>query len=215
MIHKGRRKLSAVTETRTLPVFPLRRVLVPGEALVLHIFEPRYQNMIAGLVDDRFGLVLIRDGSEVGGGADYHDVGTVARIVQRRKLEDGRMLLAMVGEQRFEVVDRLPEEPFPEAQVALLTEHDGPSESGIEGLVGEVGGELRRYLVVSAEAGEGADVLFEMSRDPVEASYQVASLLRLVSPERQELLEQPTAEDRLRRELTLLRRETDLLERTM
>jgi len=190
-------------------------VLVPGEALVLHIFEPRYQNMIAGLVDDRFGLVLIRDGSEVGGGADYHDVGTVARIVQRRKLEDGRMLLAMVGEQRFEVVDRLPEEPFPEAQVALLTEHDGPSESRMEGLVGEVGRELRRYLAVSAEAGEGADVLFEMSLDPVEASYQVASLLRLVSPERQELLEQPTVEDRLRRELTLLRRETDPLERTM
>jgi Lon protease-like protein len=204
-----------VNKTRTLPVFPLRRVLVPGEALVLHIFEPRYRNMIAGLVDDRFGLVLIRDGAEVGGGADYHDVGTVARIMERRELEDGRMLLAMVGEQRFEVVDRLPEEPFPEAKVALLMENDGPSESGLEGLVDEVGNALRRYLVVSAEAGEGGDVLFEMSRDPVEASYQVASLLRLVSPERQELLEQPTAEDRLARELTLLRREADLLERTM
>jgi Lon protease-like protein len=113
------------------------------------------------------------------------------------------------------VVDRLPEEPFPEAEVALLAEHDGPSESGIEALVDEVGNALRRYLAVSAEAGEGGDVLFEMSRDPVEASYQVASLLRLVSPERQELLEQPTAEDRLARELTLLRREADLLERTM
>lgn len=197
--------------TRTLPIFPLQRVAVPGEAMVLHVFEPRYRNMIAGLTDDRFGLVLIRRGSELGGGAKYHDVGVVARIIDRRDLDDGRILLAMLGEQRFEVVDRLPEDPYPAAEVVLL---DESSESDTE-LLADVAAALRRYLAVSAEAGEGGDVMFELSTDPAAASYQVASILRLVAPERQELLELPSAQDRLRKESTLIRRETDLLERTM
>jgi len=200
-----------VIDSRTLPIFPLQRVAVPGEAMVIHVFEPRYHSMIAGLEDDRFGLVLIRSGSELGGGAKYHDVGVVARIVDRRALDDGRMLLALLAEQRFEVVDRLPEDPYPAAQVVLL---DESSESDAE-LLGEVATSLRRYLAVSAEAGQGGDVMFELSADPTAASYQVASILRLVAPERQELLELPSAHDRLRRESMLIRRETELLERTM
>lgn len=200
-----------MTDSRTLAIFPLQRVAVPGEALVLHVFEPRYRDMVSNLTDDRFGLVLIRRGSETGGRADYHDVGVVARIMERRNLDDGRILLAMLGEQRFEVVDRLPEDPYPEAEVLLL---DDVPDSDDE-LLGDVATALRRYLVVSAEAGEGGDVMFDLSTDPVQASYQVASLLRLVAPERQELLELPSAYERLRKELTLIRRETDLLERTM
>lgn len=179
--------------------------------MVIHIFEPRYRSMIAGLKDDRFGLVLIRDGSEQGGGASYHDVGVVVRIVDRRDLDDGRMLLALLGEQRFEVIDRLPEDPYPAAHVVLLDE----SSDSDEEVLAEVAKSLRRYLAVSAEAGEGGDVMFELSSDPTAASYQVASILRLVAPERQELLELPSAHDRLRRESMLIRRETELLERTM
>lgn len=200
-----------MTDSRTLAIFPLQRVAVPGEALVLHVFEPRYRDMVSDLTDDRFGLVLIRRGSETGGGADYHDVGVVARIMERRNLDDGRILLAMLGEQRFEVVDRLPEDPYPEAEVLLLDDVPDLDEE----LLADVATALRRYLAVSAEAGEGGDVMFDLSTDPVQASYQVASLLRLVAPERQELLELPSAYERLRKELTLIRRETDLLERTM
>jgi len=108
-------------------------------------------------------------------------------------------------------VDRLPEDPYPAAQVVLL---DESSESDAE-LLGEVATSLRRYLAVSAEAGQGGDVMFELSADPTAASYQVASILRLVAPERQELLELPSTQDRLRRESMLIRRETELLERTM
>lgn len=80
-------------------------------------------------------------------------------------------------------------------------------------MLDDVRSALKRYLVVSAEAGEGGDIHFELSADPVAASYQVASLMRLVHPERQELLELPTAETRLDRERRLLVREVDLLER--
>lgn len=195
-----------------LPVFPLQRVLFPGELAFVHVFEKRYRTMLDDLVDDRFGIVLIRDGSEVGSGATYHDVGTVARIAESRTTEDGHCVLAMVGEQRFEVLDRLAEDPYPSALVGLL---DDASDEECSDLLESVKLRLRRYTVVSAESGLGGDVLFEPSSDPATASYQVASLLRLLSPERQDLLELPTARSRLEREANLLEREVDLLERVM
>jgi hypothetical protein len=73
---------------------------------------------------------------------------------------------------------------------------------------------FRRYLAVSAECGQGGTVYVEVADDPAAASYQVASTMRLSSPERQELLEMATS-DRLERELALLSREIDLLERIM
>jgi len=180
--------------------------------MLLHVFEKRYMTMLDDLVDDRFGVVLIREGVEIGSGASYHDIGTVARIAESRQTEDGRRLLATVGEQRFAVVDRLPDDPYPTATVDLLDE--GPVD-GCEALLVAVGRALRRYLVVSAESGHGGDVHFELSPDPAAASYQVASLLRLSSPERQDLLELPTARRRLEREERLLQREVELLERVM
>lgn len=192
-----------------LPLFPLRRVLVPGEAAMLHVFEPRYREMFATLDDDRFGIVLIKSGPEVGESVDVHRVGTVAEVIERRDLDDGRIVLAAVGRHRFEIVDRLPDAPYPSATVVFLGEGDEPSGN----LVDDVRASLRRYMVVSAEAGEGGDVHIDISSNPVQASYQVASAVRLAHPERQELLELPTAADRLERERRMLEREVDLLER--
>ena len=65
-------------------MFPLGKVLVPGEVLPLHVFEPRYRQLVVDLLaaDDRppeFGVVLIERGWEVGGGDARTDIGTVAR----------------------------------------------------------------------------------------------------------------------------------------
>lgn len=155
---------------------------------------------------DGFGVALIRAGDEVGGGADYHDVGTLVRILDRRVLDDGRVLLALQGVKRFSIVERLPEDPYPEAVVLFLND----DVAGLTDVAAEAAALLRRYLVVSAESGRGGDVTFVPSTNPAVLSFQVASLVRLTSPERQDLLELPLAE-RLRREVLLLRRETELL----
>ena len=88
-----------------LPLFPLNCVLFPNELLPLHIFEERYKAMINNCLDGvpEFGVVLIKSGSEVGGQADPHLVGTVARIRQTQGLDDGRMMIVVVGKQRFHV----------------------------------------------------------------------------------------------------------------
>ena len=96
-----------------LPMFPLGTVLLPGMVLPLHVFEPRYRQLVqdceAG--DGEFGVVLIERGSEVGGGDVRTDVGTVAKIVQSQSLPDGRYLLATVGARRLRVERWLDDDP--------------------------------------------------------------------------------------------------------
>ncbi len=89
-----------------IPLFPLGSVLFPGAALPLHIFEPRYKLMIAGCIEREqpFGVVLIRDGSEVGSSAVPHEVGTTASITRVEHLSDGRLNIIAIGQQRFRIL---------------------------------------------------------------------------------------------------------------
>lgn len=85
-----------------VPLFPLRTVLYPGGPLPLRIFEPRYLDMISSCLkdDSRFGVLLIRDGDEVGPSTTY-EVGTLARIIDWYQGSDGLLGITAVGEQRF------------------------------------------------------------------------------------------------------------------
>ena len=104
-----------------LPMFPLGAVLLPGEVLPLHVFEPRYralvQDCLAAPDGPRFGVVLIARGHEVGGGDERHDVGVVARIVRHEAAADGRSALLCAGEERIRVREWLPDDPYPRADV--------------------------------------------------------------------------------------------------
>ena len=83
-----------------LPLFPLNTVLLPGGPLTLQVFEARYVDMVARCLrgDNRFGVVAIREGREVGAATPY-DVGTTAEIVDWRR-DDGSGLLMIVAEGR-------------------------------------------------------------------------------------------------------------------
>jgi len=86
------------------PLFPLRTVLYPGGPLPLRIFERRYLDMISRCLknEERFGVVLIRDGSEVGP-AEIFDVGTFATITDWYQGSDGLLGITATGEERFRV----------------------------------------------------------------------------------------------------------------
>src|SRR4051794_30925127 len=83
-------------ESRRIPLFPLGTVLFPGMPLPLHVFEPRYQELVRGCLegDRTFGGCLIRSGQEVGGPADPYPVGTTCEILQVDRLDGGRLRLA-------------------------------------------------------------------------------------------------------------------------
>jgi Lon protease-like protein len=91
----------------SIALFPLNVVLFPEGRLPLRIFETRYIDMVRSCMrgNINFGVVLIRDGSEVGP-ADTFDVGTIAKIVDFHQLSDGFLGLSCVGEQRFRILRR-------------------------------------------------------------------------------------------------------------
>ncbi len=94
-----------------IPLFPLHAVLAPGIALPLHVFEDRYRVMVQRCLDTSspFGVVLIRDGSEVAprDGASQElaiaGVGTFAEIREANRHADGRWSVLAVGTGRFRI----------------------------------------------------------------------------------------------------------------
>ena len=101
---------AAATATREVlqetPVFALNTVLYPGGPLPLRIFEPRYMDMVSDRLrrDAPFIVNLIRSGPEVGGGATTHSVGTLARIVDWNRQDDGLLGIVVLGGRRARVL---------------------------------------------------------------------------------------------------------------
>ncbi len=89
-----------------LPLFPLNTVLFPGGVLPLRIFEPRYLNMVSECMkaDHGFGVVAIQEGGETGMAASFQKIGTLARIADFDRLEDGLLGITCQGEQRLQVM---------------------------------------------------------------------------------------------------------------
>ncbi|MEX1218502.1 MAG: LON peptidase substrate-binding domain-containing protein [Acidimicrobiales bacterium] len=100
---------------RVLPLFPLGSVALPGVGMPLHIFEPRYRALVmTALMADRFfASVLIERGSEVGGGDQRANVGTLLRIAHAEETSDGRWMVVAHGVERIRVLQWMPDDPFP------------------------------------------------------------------------------------------------------
>jgi uncharacterized protein len=202
-------------KTEVLPLFPLGTVLVPGMQLSLHVFEPRYRQLVADLLSaegpgaPEFGVVALRQGWEVGELGDVHTIGTSARVTDVLPHADGRCELAAVGEDRFviESVDT-GSKPYLVGAVRRLTESDG-------GLRPELAGSVRRALethlrtlaALNADLAEAA----ELGADARTLSYAVATLPSLPLADRQALLGAPDTAARLVAARAVLRRETELL----
>jgi uncharacterized protein len=105
---------------RTLRLFLLNTVLLPGMDLPLNVFEARYRRLISECLESNepFGVALIRDGYEVGDdSADAYPVGCTARIENATPTGGGRLMIASRGEQRFRILEMLRDQPYPSATV--------------------------------------------------------------------------------------------------
>jgi uncharacterized protein len=146
-----------------LPLFPLHTVLCPGVALPLHIFEERYRAMVARCLDEGrpFGVVLIRDGREVGGGpTSIATVGTIAEIREAGKFSDGRYELLVVGANRFRIESvTVGREPYLLGDVEEIDDVVGDPDAA-RALTDRVTQRFVRYLALVQPAdGEDADEL--------------------------------------------------------
>jgi len=160
-----------------MPMFPLGTVLLPGVVLPLHVFEPRYQQLVRDCVDateHEFGVVLIDRGSEVGGGDTRSDVGVVATMLQVAALQGGRFAVVTVGTRRFRVTSWLPDDPYPRADVVEWP--DGPVEVSTERLEATAG-RARRCAGLAVEMGDRSSVPEgELTGEPSADSFLLAAI---------------------------------------
>ena len=147
-----------------IPLFPLHTVLCPGIVLPLHIFEDRYRAMTRRCLDtgEPFGVVLIRDGREIGTArmATLAGVGVFAEIRQAGRYPDGRfdLLAAATGRFAIELVDAQTE-PYLLAEVTPLDDEVG-DEPRAERLAAAAIRRFVRYLdLMRARDGETTEVL--------------------------------------------------------
>lgn len=139
-------------------MFPLSTVLLPGELLPLHVFEPRYRMMMAHCLEHEphvFGVVLIARGSEVGGGDVRTDVGTLARIEALSRSEDGRYAVLVRGTERFRVRRWMADDPYPMAVVDLI---DDAAPRGDTTGTTDAGAAVRRVEALLSELGQAPAV---------------------------------------------------------
>ena len=171
-------------------MLPLGTVLLPSAVMPLHLFEDRYRRMIVDVLatDREFGVVLIRRGSEVGGGDQRCDVGTRARVLEAREAPDGRWAVTVVGLQRIRVDLWLPDDPHPVADVSPMPDRPGPGVP--EPAYRLLESRLRRLLALLSELGDPVPAAtFDLADDPALGTLQMAALGPFTSYDRQRLLE--------------------------
>ncbi len=116
---------------RRFPIFPLPNVVLFPEVLQpLHIFEPRYRRMTEDALEgDRvIGMVLLREEAEPSTPPAVFPVGCTGRIVRSERLDDGRFLILLQGEQRFRLESEEKSDlPYRVANARLLDDSDPDS----------------------------------------------------------------------------------------
>lgn len=177
-----------------LPLFPLNTVLFPGGYLSLRIFETRYLDMVcACLKDDMpFGVCLIREGSEVGQPAEPYAIGTLARIVDWDRRNDGLLGITAQGQARFRIIRREV------TTNRLLMGHVSPLSEPPAMPITDTHGELKRLLAqILKELGSP----YPFQESDLDNAQWVASRLSEVLPipliDKQRLLEMDAPLDRL------------------
>ncbi|HSC25679.1 MAG TPA: LON peptidase substrate-binding domain-containing protein [Vicinamibacterales bacterium] len=177
----------------TIPLFPLpNAVLFPHVFLPLHIFEPRYREMVGdALGGDRIiGMVLLRPGWE----ADYdgrpaiYPIGCAGLITRAERLSDGRYNIILQGLEKFRVLDEDADRSYRIARV------EGINEAATNAERDAMRGARRRLeaLLVPQPEGRGAEPRVPPSMPDEDLVNALAQYLELEPVEKQALLERET-----------------------
>ena len=182
-------------------LFPLNLVLVPGEQAPLHIFEPRYRELIGECLDfgNEFGLVLEDD-------EGMRDVGVSCAVVEViDRFPDGRLNVVVEAHERFQLVGahRGPRRTAPARSRSSRTRPTRPSEDEIEEC-------LAAYARVVAAAEAELD---DLDLDADSIAYQIASRVDFGTEIKQGLLELRSERERVLRLAPMLNQAAEAVER--
>jgi Lon protease-like protein len=194
--------------SRRLRLFPLNSVLFPGAVLNLHIFEPRYKQMINECLEsgEGFGVALIADGSEAGDpNVQPHDIGSIAEIIDVQPLPYCRYYISTVGSNRFRIREVISRDPYLIADVDLIEEDDAHRDREIDDLLQSVRNLFADYVHMLVEfSGQESDV--DLPDDPERTSFLIGDMLQVAERVKQRLLEAESTKTRLQAEVDFLER---------
>jgi len=181
-----------------LPLFPLPLVLFPSAPLPLHIFEPRYRQMLNDCVaaDSRFGIVY-RPENMAESELEVGRVGCVAEVDDTHALPDGRSNIVVHGVRRFEL-ERFVVTPTP-YQVAEVADYDDvPEDADALAPVAKRARELFDRVGRAARTlSDDHDPLPPLPEEPDALSFGIAALIDMDAARRQDLLVSQLASERL------------------
>jgi ATP-dependent Lon protease len=170
-------------------LFPLELVLVPTERVPLHIFEPRYKELLGECIerDEEFGILLVKDSG------DIYRVGTRAAVTEvLQVLPDGRMHVVVEGHERFRVLEVDHDRSFDTGVVEELVDDDDPPDEDALERVLETFKRLQETVGAPGNAPDPASPSFD---------FEIVARVDFSTRSKQELLE-----------LTSQRRRVDRLE---
>ena len=196
-----------------LPLFPLNLVLFPGMVLPLHIFEPRYRQMIADCQEQErpFGVVLVKPESQPLQEEPY-PVGTMAEIRDLNRLEDGRFLLTAVGLQRFRILSQHRQKPYLSGIVETFEDVAEPADS-LMASAKQAQSLFSTYLEMLLKAANETEhnISSYLPNSPEALSHFIAYFLDIQDEQKQHWLELTSTTQRLQEEITILRREVPFM----
>ncbi len=169
-----------------LPLFPLEIVVFPGAPLPLHIFEPRYKEMIGECLSQNraFGMVRAKENA-------LSAIGCSARILTViKKYEDGRMDISAEGAQRFEIIQLSQERSFLQAEVAFFDDEPSTVSKSAAETVIQLHEQLFSVIGQPVEVEQDAAYLsFRLAQDlPVDLDFKQTLLEIKSEAERIEIL---------------------------
>ena len=181
-------------------LFPLGLVLLPSEQVPLHIFEPRYRELIAECLDAErpFGLVFADDDG-------LRRVGTLASVVEvTDRFEDGRLNVVVEGGERFRLVELTAGRSFHTGTIEPLGDlADPPAPEDLERAVTV----FARLVELTGTEVAAPDVEGEQPSFAIASRFELAPELKL------ELLEQTSERERLVRLCEILESAAESVER--
>jgi len=180
-------------------LFPLELVLVPTERVPLHIFEPRYKELLGECIerDEEFGIVLVKESG------DLYRIGTRAAVVEvLQVLPDGRMHVVVEGRERFHVLEVDHDRSFDTGIVEPVVDADDPA--GAEAL-DRVLQTFKRLQETVGAPGNPPDP------DSPSFDFEVVARVDFSTRSKQELLELTSPRKRVARLSVMLERAVDAL----
>jgi len=186
----------------SLPLFPLKTVLVPGASLALRVFEPRYLDLVreCGRNGSTFGVCLLLDGEEAGIAASTAAVGTEAAIEDFGTGDDGLLALHVRGRRRFQA--RRTRVRDNGLVVATVDWRDVDVDDELRPEHAVLGQVLRHIL--EQVGGEHAQAAATRLDDAAWVGWRLVELLPLSDRQRQALLQQDDPHERLDELLALV-----------